>query len=111
MRLAKVEDSTPPGPPKRLRLFVASEGGFTTHQLPEPGEVTLGLDPSCGVVVDDKSVAPRHAILSLGPPVRVEDMGSGLHTSVGDKRIGPGHAVELAPGDIVHFGGVIAMVE
>ncbi|MCA1827516.1 MAG: sigma 54-interacting transcriptional regulator [Myxococcales bacterium] len=104
-------DSTPPAPPKRLRLFVASEGGFTTHQLPESGEVTVGRDPSCGVVVDDKSVAPRHAILSLGPPVRVEDMGSGLATSVGEERVGAGHAVELAPGDIVHFGGVIAMVE
>src|SRR4051794_19990692 len=50
-------------------------------------------------------------MLHLGTPVRVEDMGSGLPTSVGDQRLGPGHAVELAPGDIVHFGGVIVMVE
>src|SRR3954470_16625282 len=104
-------DSAPAYQAKRQRLFVAGERGFTTHQLPESGEVTLGRDPSCGLVVDDRSVAPRHAVLSMGPPVRVDDLGSGLPTSVGDERVKPGHPVEVAPGDIIHVGGVIAMVE
>ncbi|TMA24075.1 MAG: FHA domain-containing protein, partial [Deltaproteobacteria bacterium] len=85
---------------------MAGEGGFTTHQLPESGEVTLGRDPACGVVVDDGSVAPRHAVLSMGPPVRIDDLGSGLPTSVGEERVEAGHPIELAPGDILHLGGV-----
>ena len=110
--MAKTDtENAPSSQPKRLRLFVAGEGGFTTHQLPESGEVTLGRDPACGVVVDDGSVAPRHAVLSMGPPVRIDDLGSGLPTSVGEERVEAGHPIELAPGDILHLGGVIAMVE
>src|SRR3954470_19592287 len=104
-------DSAPAYQAKRQRLFVAGERGFTTHQLPESGEVTLGRDPACGLVVDDRSVAPRHAVLSMGPPVRIDDLGSGLNTSVGDERAKAGHPLEVAPGDIIHLGGVIAMVE
>jgi DNA-binding NtrC family response regulator len=90
---------------------VAGEGGFSTHQLPDTGEVTIGRDAGCDVVVDDPSVAPRHAVLSMGPPVHIADLGSGSATTVGDERVMPGHPVEVAPGDVLHLGGVIAMVE
>jgi DNA-binding NtrC family response regulator len=96
---------------RRLRLFVAGEGRVAAHQLPESGEVTLGRDPACELRVDDPSVAPRHAVLSMGPPVRIADLGSGLSTAVGGKRVLPGQPVEVAPGDILHLGGVILMVE
>ena len=95
----------------RLRLFVAGEGRITAHHLPDSGDVTIGSDRSCELHVDDPSVAPRHAVLSMGPPVRIADLGSGLPTSVHDDRLSPGHPVEVAPGDILHVGGVILMVE
>ena len=95
-----------------LRLFVAGEGRrFATHHLPDSGEVTVGSDPKCDLHVDDPSVAPRHAVLSMGPPVRISDLGSGLSTSVHQHRVLPGQPVEVAPGDILHLGGVILMVE
>src|SRR5690242_5892907 len=97
--------------PRRLRLFVAGEGRFSTHYLPESGEVTIGRDPGCDLVIDDPSAAPRHAVLSMGPPVRIADLGSGLATTVGEQPVSPGHPVEVAPGDILHLGGVIIMVE
>jgi len=100
-----------PSQPKRLRLFVAGEGRFATHHLPDSGEVTIGRQPGCELHVDDPSVAPRHALLSMGPPVRIADLGSGLLTSVHQHRVLPGHPVEVAPGDILHLGGVILMVE
>ena len=99
-------------PPGRLRLFVAGEGQrFATHHLPDSGEVTVGSDPACELRVDDPSVAPRHAVLSMGPPVRIADLGSGLATSVHQHRVLPGQPVEVAPGDILHLGAVILMVE
>src|SRR5437763_5790004 len=97
--------------PGRLRIFVAGAGRFTSHHLPEAGEVTIGRDPSCDIQVDDPSVAPRHAVLSMGPPVRIADLGSGLTTSLRDDRVAPGERVEVTPGDILHVGGVILMVE
>jgi two-component system, NtrC family, response regulator AtoC len=105
--------TAPSAPPSgRLRLFVAGEGGrFATHHLPDSGEVTIGSDPKCDLHVDDPSVAPRHAVLSMGPPVRIADLGSGLPTSVHQHRVVLGQPVEVAPGDILHLGGVILMVE
>ena len=97
--------------PGRLRIFVAGEGRFTTHHLPDAGEVTIGRDSSCEIQVDDPSVAPRHAVLSMGPPVRIADLGSGLITSLRDDRVVAGEPVEVTPGDILHVGGVILMVE
>jgi two-component system, NtrC family, response regulator AtoC len=111
--LAKTEAESTPAAHQhgRLRLFVAGEGRFTTHHLPESGQVTIGRDPTCELHVDDPTVAPRHAVLSLGPPVRIADLGSGLVTSVREDRVHPGQPVEVVPGDILHVGGVIVMVE
>src|SRR6266851_5576247 len=109
--LAKTESAPDAQPSGRLRLFVAGEGRFATHHLPDTGEVTVGRDPGCELHVDDPSVAPRHAVLSMGPPVRIADLGSGIPTSVHQHRVLPGHPVEVAPGDILHLGGVILMVE
>src|SRR2546425_4296097 len=111
--LAKTEAQSAPEahPSGRLRLFVAGEGRFATHHLPDAGEVTIGRQPGCELVVDDATVAPRHAVLSMGPTVRLADLGSGLLTSVHQHRVLPGHSVEVAPGDILHLGGVILMVE
>src|SRR5438477_1686614 len=47
----------------------------------------------------------------MGPPVRIADLGSGLTTSLRDDRVAPGERVEVTPGDILHVGGVILMVE
>src|SRR2546423_13333388 len=111
--LAKTEAQGAPDahPSGRLRLFVAGEGRFATHHLPDSGEVTVGRDPGCDLRVDDPSVAPRHAVLTMGTPVRIADLGSGLPTSVHQRRVLPGHPIEVAPGDILHLGGVILMVE
>jgi DNA-binding NtrC family response regulator len=108
---SEAQSASPAQAPGRLRIFVAGEGRFTTHHLPESGEVTIGRDPSCELQVDDPSVAPRHAVLSMGPPVRIADLGSGQVTSLRDDRIAAGEPVEVAPGDILHVGSVILMVE
>ena len=85
-----IQTAPPPHEPGRLRVFVAGEGRFTAHHLPDSGRVTIGRDPSCELHVDDPSVAPRHAVLSMGPPVRIEDLGSGLPTSIRQDRVEPG---------------------
>src|SRR3954467_3762134 len=109
--LPKVRNDSARREPRRLRLFVAGEGRFTTHHLPESGEVTIGSDAACDLVIEDPSVAARHAVLSMGPPVRIADLGSGLATGLGAQRVSPGHPIEVAPGDVLHLGSVIVMVE
>ena len=108
---SEAQSATPAQAPGRLRIFVAGQGRFTTHHLPESGEVTIGRDATCELQVDDPSVAARHAVLSMGPPVRIADLGSGHVTSLREDRIVAGAPVEVAPGDILHVGSVILMVE
>src|SRR3954465_13348804 len=109
--LSKPQSESARSEPRRLRLFVAGEGRFSTHQLPESGQVSIGRDAACDLVIDDATVAPRHALVSMGPRVRIADLESGLPTTVGQERVAAGSPVEVAPGDILHLGGVIAMVE
>jgi DNA-binding NtrC family response regulator len=92
-------------------VFVASRGTVAMHQLPESGEVSIGRDPSCGILVDDPSVAPRHATLALGPPVRIADAGSGRPLSVRQYPVEHGRPVEVVPGDLIHVGDVILLLE
>ncbi|HEX9576798.1 MAG TPA: FHA domain-containing protein, partial [Myxococcales bacterium] len=107
--LANVDSGAPAARPGRV--FVVSESGFAAHHLPESGQVIIGRDDSCGLVINDPSVAPRHAVLIMGTPVRLEDLGSGSGTIVRRQRVEPGKPAEVAPGDIVRVGAVILMVE
>ncbi len=70
-----------------MRLFVIGEHRFSTHEIPSGKALIIGSDEGCDLVVSDASVAPRHARLSLGPPLALEDLGSGFATQLGDVRI------------------------
>src|SRR5437870_64769 len=54
---------------------------------------------------------PTRGGRASAPPMRIDDLGSGLPTSVGDERVKAGFPIEVAHGDIIHLGGAIAMVE
>jgi DNA-binding NtrC family response regulator len=94
-----------------LRLFVIGEKSFSTHRIPDTGALTIGSGAGCDLVVSDASVAPRHARLSLGPPLALEDLGSGLATQLGEERLAPGETAEVPPGDPIQLGNVLLMVE
>jgi transcriptional regulator with PAS, ATPase and Fis domain len=66
-----------------LVVLVGDE--LRTFDLPPGAEVTLGRDESNHVRIDHPSVSRRHAILHLGPPILVEDLGGANGTFVGDK--------------------------
>src|SRR3954464_14966290 len=108
--LSKPQSESARSEPRRLRLFVAGGGRVSTHPLPESGQGSIGRHAASARVIDDATVAPRHALLSMGPRVRIADLESGLPTTVGQERVAAGSPVEVAPGDILHLGGVILMV-
>jgi DNA-binding NtrC family response regulator len=72
--------------PPALELVVVAGDAVTTAALPATGAVTLGRDAECGVRIDNRSVSRRHAVLHLGPPLRIEDLGSANGTFVRDAR-------------------------
>ncbi len=106
----------------RLELAVFAAGGVTRHRLPAEGKATLGRSEENDIRVDDSSVSRKHAVIYLGPPLRIEDLGSANGTRVRrekgvggtvrlvETRIEPGHSVEFAVGDAINVGSTILVV-
>ena len=86
----------------RLELAVFAGDTVAVHPLPERGEVTLGRAKENDVPIDDASVSRQHAVLHLGPPMEIEDLGSANGTMVRAPREATGttetHSLKRQPG-------------
>jgi len=69
-----------------LELVVVAGDAVMVAALPASGSVTLGRGEGCEVRIDNRSVSRRHAILHLGSPLRIQDLGSANGTFVRDGR-------------------------
>jgi len=75
-----------------------------SYTLPPLGRVTLGRDQKNDIRIDDDSVSRHHAVLHMGPPLRVEDVGSSNGSRIGKETLGPNERVELELGQPVEIG-------
>ncbi|XXT19634.1 sigma 54-interacting transcriptional regulator [Sorangium sp. So ce429] len=102
-----------------FELLIITQSSMSTRALPRSGSVVLGREEDADVCVPDASVSRRHAALHLGPPLRIEDLGSSngtrvrtRHSSAATERlidVGKGAparnaAAELSPGDVIYLG-------
>jgi DNA-binding NtrC family response regulator len=106
----------------RLDLAVFAAGGVMNHPLPAEGRVTLGRSEENDVRIDDSSVSRRHAVIHIGPPLRIEDLGSANGTRLRrekgagetvrlvDSRVERGNAVEFSVGDAINLGSTLIVV-
>lgn len=107
---------------KQLELAVFAAGGTTRHPLPESGRVSLGRAEGNDVRIEDSSVSRRHAILHIGPALRIEDLGSANGTKLRREKGAPGtvrlvdssvvsgELVEFAIGDAISLGSAMIVV-
>jgi two-component system response regulator AtoC len=105
-----------------LELVVVAGDTVTVAALPASGAVTLGRGEGCEVRIDNRSVSRRHAILHLGSPLRIQDLGSANGTFVRDGRSPIDTAsthplrklskeiVEIAVGERVNLGSISLVV-
>ena len=105
-----------------LELAVFAGGRVTRHPLPAEGRVSLGRSTENDVQIDDSSVSRRHAIIHLGPPIAIEDLGSANGTRLRRERsAGPttklvelqpeqGKTMELSVGDAVNLGSTLIVI-
>jgi len=85
---------------EEVLLRVRSSGGEETHLL--RGELVVGKDPGCGLVIDDAFASGVHCrIVADGGRLLLSDLGSTNGTWVDGVRVG--HA-ELAPGSSIRIG-------
>jgi DNA-binding NtrC family response regulator len=84
-------------------LLVAGEGILTTFPL-RGGETVIGRADECDVVIAHPTLSRKHAILRLGPPMTVQDLGSKNGTRVARKLLEGGEPAALAVGESFHIG-------
>lgn len=75
--------STPSRSPGGLELVVYTGASPpAVHALPRQGFLRIGRDEGNDVRIESQSVSRKHAILHVGPPLRIEDVGSKSGTFV-----------------------------
>jgi transcriptional regulator with GAF, ATPase, and Fis domain len=101
--LTSIEDSAG-GPGSGGQLLVVGGGQVFTFALPASGEVTIGRAPECQVIIDHRKLSRRHAVLRVGPPPTVQDLGSTNGTRVARELLHGGEPVPLPPGESFQIG-------
>jgi two-component system, NtrC family, response regulator AtoC len=106
-------DVTPSGDASsdRLSLLVISDRVVVTKPLPPAGDLRIGRAPDVDLVIDDPSISRSHAILSIGPPLTITDLGSANGTMVGDRPLAPSEKVPLSSGDVIRVGSTTLIVQ
>jgi two-component system response regulator AtoC len=97
--------------PDQLQLFVIGSGILATHALREAGTLTIGRSSNCDIEVDDHSISRRHAILSIGETMTIEDLGSANGTFVRGNRVVFGHPTAIAVDELVRLGNASILLQ
>src|SRR5689334_13694031 len=103
------ELSRPQGRPQ-LCVLVVSDSVCSTHQLPTQGRLTIGRSQTCDIRIDQPAISRQHAVLHVGPTLRIEDLGGANGTVVRGEHI-VGKIVTVAPGDTIEIGRSILLVQ
>jgi two-component system, NtrC family, response regulator AtoC len=85
------------------RLLVAGRGQLRSFKIVKP-ELVIGRAPECDVMIDHGMLSRRHAVLRVGPPASVRDLGSTNGTHVATSVRTGGDAVVLDEGDSFRIG-------
>jgi len=94
-----------------LRLRIIGENWFRTAALPERGMLVLGRGPEADIRIDDPSISRRHAVLHIGPELRIEDLGSVNGTRVGDQKLDSQESITFSLGELIELGSVMLLVQ
>jgi two-component system, NtrC family, response regulator AtoC len=106
-----IYDDVAPGTQSRLKLLVFSGESVTTQVLPSSGELVIGRSEECHLQVDVPALSRRHALLRMGPPLTVEDLGSSNGTRLRGRKLEAGERAQVAQGDAIEVGPVTLVVQ
>lgn len=105
-----------------MQLTVLLAGSKRIHPLPLFGQVTIGRGEDNDIRIDDSSVSRSHARLHLGPPLRIEDIGSanGIRVTTHrakagtaeliETRVPPRGSLEVSEGSRIVIGATVLIV-
>ncbi|WP_437766208.1 sigma 54-interacting transcriptional regulator [Sorangium sp. So ce281] len=103
-------------------LAVFASDGVVAYPLPESGSVSIGRSSDNDICINHRSVSRRHAILHLGPQLRLEDLGGTNATFVQaplaavetvkteELRQVSKQTIDIAPGECITLGSVFVVI-
>jgi transcriptional regulator with PAS, ATPase and Fis domain len=92
------------------RLLAVWPGGQVVRELPETGSLEIGRGEETDIRIDHASVSRRHARLTVGAELRIEDLGSSNGTFVEGKRLAPNDPQVVRPDTSIEIGTVMVVV-
>ena len=93
-----------------LCLMVSVDGGFTTHSLPERGEVSLGRGSGNTIRIEHPSVSRRHGLLRIGADIEIEDLDSANGVRIHDRPLPAGGRSPVRINEAIELGEVMLVV-
>ena len=99
---------------RALSLLILTATGGRSHALPNAGELSIGRDDDCDVVLDDAKASRRHALIrihSTASRVEIVDLASSNGTLVGDRRVDANIPTDLGVGAPVTIGSTVIIVQ
>jgi DNA-binding NtrC family response regulator len=95
----------------RLCLVVISDDAVATHAIPDAGRLAIGRSEESDIVVDDPEISREHAVLHVGDPITIEDLGSANGTFVRGERITPHQRIPIETGQVIDVGTTMLLVQ
>ncbi|MDB4936369.1 MAG: Anaerobic nitric oxide reductase transcription regulator NorR [Labilithrix sp.] len=96
--------------PDRPWVLATWPEGSVHCDLPESGSLLIGRSDDCDLVVPHRSVSRHHARLIVGPPLRLEDLGSANGSKVGGRALSRGVPVSVEDGLVIEIGDVALLL-
>jgi hypothetical protein len=78
----------------------------TTHSLPDAGSQVIGRGADCDIRLEDISISRKHARITVGAELTIEDLGSSNATTVRGARLTPGIPVTIALDEVITLGAI-----
>ncbi len=94
-----------------LNLLIAGDTVFSTERIPSTGTLAIGRGGDSDVAIDHGSISRNHAVLHLGSPMQIEDVGSANGTWIGDTRLEPNVPRELKLAEPIRLGAITVIVQ
>jgi two-component system response regulator AtoC len=107
---ASTGDARPGAEVSRPQVIAIWDGGWVSRPAFEGESLRIGRASDCDVVIDHPSVSRRHALLSLGSPARIEDLGSANGTRIGNVVLRSNESARLEPEQAVAIGEALLVV-
>jgi DNA-binding NtrC family response regulator len=90
---------------------VITDDAVAYHPLPSGGDVSLGRSSQNSVQLADASISRFHALISLGVPMCIRDVGSANGVRVRGRALRENEAAEFAVGEPIRLGAVTVLVQ